>query len=105
MIPTFEEYEIAKAIVNSYELEQRRLINLKIENFRLELTEYFKSNLIDGRFELKEFSLEGDWNCGRIIPKNPCMEENYEGGNNEDIKKICEKHGVMFSIIYWCYHK
>ncbi len=101
MIPTTEEYKNAKSIVSAYESEQDRIYQLKVEAFRKDLTEYFANNLIDGDFRLEEFELTDK----NIIPINPCMEENYEGGNNEDIKKIGEKHGVYFTIIYWCYHK
>ena len=101
MIPTLEEYQKAKEITLAYETEQKRLYKLKVEEFRKDLTEYFANNLIDGIYRLEEFELRDD----DIIPTNPCLEENYEGGNNEDIKKICEKHGVDFSVIYWCYHK
>ncbi len=109
VIPTLEEYRKAKEITDSYENEQKRLYDLKVESFRVDLQEYFESNLIDGLFKLKEFKLKkvpfDEFGYGDIIPIDPCMEENYEGGNNEDIKKICEKHGVNFSIVYWCYHK
>jgi hypothetical protein len=101
MIPTTEEYNKAKDIVISYENEQRRLYKIKVDAFKKELTEYFSNNLIDGFFYLKEFELR-DFD---IIPINPCMEENYCGKNDEDIEKICQKHGVDFSIVYWCYHK
>ena len=106
MIPTIEEYEKAKEITIAYENEQKRIYDLKIESFRVELQHYFDNNLIDGIFRLKEFELKiGHFGNGEIIPITPCLEESYEGGNNEDIKKLCEKHGVNFSIIYWCYHK
>ena len=106
MIPTLEEYKKAKEITIAYENEQKRLCNLKVEAFKFDLQEYFDNNLIDGIFRLKEFELrKGDFGNGEIIPTNPSMKENYEGGNNDDIKKLCEKHGVDFSIVYWCYHK
>jgi len=99
--PSLEEYKAAKKIVDAYQLEQKRLYELRIEAFRIELTEYFANNLIDGFFKLEEFRLEDN----NIIPVKPCMEERYNGGNNNDIISICEKHDVDFSIIYWCYHK
>lgn len=99
--PTFEEYQKAREIVAAYEDEKEREYKTRVEAFKADLTEYFKNNLIDGVFELKEFHLSGT----DIIPDNPCMEENYNGGNNEDIAKLCVKHQVKFSIIYWCYHK
>ena len=101
MIPTFEEYQKAKEITLAYETEQTRLYKIKVEEFRKDLTEYFSNNLIDGFIRLEEFKLRDK----DIIPTKPCLEEGYDGGNNEDIKKICEKHGVDFKIIYWCYHK
>lgn len=100
-IPTIEEYQKANEIVNKYENEQKRLYNIKIEKFKNDLQEYFDNNLIDGGFKLKKFELRGE----NIIPINPCMEENYNGGNNDAIEKLCQKHKVKFSIIYWCYHK
>ncbi len=101
MIPTLEEYQKAKEITLAYESVQKRLYKIKVEEFRKDLTEYFANNLIDGIYRLEEFELRDN----DIIPIKPCLEENYEGGNNEDIKKICEKHGVDYGVIYWCYHK
>jgi hypothetical protein len=99
--PTLEQYLKAKEIVHYYEKEQNRLHQIKVEAFREDLKKYFSENLIDGIYKLEEFDLRDN----NIIPKNPCLEESYEGGNNADIEKLCEKHGVKFSIIYWCYHK
>lgn len=96
-----EEYKDALKITQAYEDEQKRLYDIKVEAFKKELTEYFENNLIDGLYKLEEFELRD----GVIIPEEPCMEENYDGGNDEDIEKICKKHGVNFSIVYWCYHK
>lgn len=98
---TKKEYKAAKEITDAYESEQKRLNQIKIDAFESELKDYFKNNLIDGFFELKEFKLEGH----NIIPENPYMEENYDGGNDKDIETLCKKHDVKFSIIYWCYHK
>ena len=106
MIPTLEEYQKAKEITIAYETEQKRLYNLKVESFKIDLQDYFNKNLIDGIFQLKEFELrKGNFGSGEIVPIDPCMEEIYDGGNNEDIKQLCEKHGVDFSFVYWCYHK
>lgn len=101
MIPTRKEYQKAKKIVDAYEAEQDRLYQLRVEAFKKDLEEYFRNNLIDGELRLYEFKLRGE----DIIPINPCLEEMYEGGNDDDIRKLCNKHGVNFSIIYWCYHK
>lgn len=106
MIPTTEEYQKAKEITIAYENEQKRLYDLKVEAFKADLQEYFNNNLIDGIFKLNSFELKKcSFGSGEIIPIDPCMEENYEGENDDDIKKLCEKHGVDFSIVYWCYHK
>ena len=99
--PTLEQYLKAKEIVHYYEKEQNRLYQIKVEAFREDLKKYFSENLIDGIYKLEKFDLRDN----DIIPQKPCLEESYDGGNNEDIKKLCEKHGVNFSIIYWCYHK
>ncbi len=101
IIPSKTEYNRARKIVDTYETEQSRLYQIRVEAFRIDLTEYFKYNSIDGFFYLKSFELRN----GNIIPKDPLMEENYNGGNDDDIKKFCKKHKVKFSIIYWCYHK
>lgn len=106
MIPTIEEYQKAKEITTAYENEEKRLYKIREDSFKADLQKYFDNNLIDGRFRLKTFELRKDsfWG-GEIVPIEPCMEENYEGGNNEDIKNLCEKHQVEFNIVYWCYHK
>lgn len=103
MIPTEQEYIKAKEICIIYEREKNRLFNLRVEAFEKELQEYFDNNLIDGRFRLYEFGL--DSSNGNIVPHSPCMEENYEGGNDADIEAICKRHQVDFSIAPWCYHK
>jgi hypothetical protein len=104
--PTVDEYLKAKEIINDYEKERKRLNDLSLEAFKKDLQLYFDNNLIDGKFKLKSFQLNtGYLGNGEIIPTDPCMEENYEGGNNEDIQKICEKHQVDYKIVYWCYHK
>lgn len=101
MIPTIQEYEAAKQVVLAYEAEQYRLFLLRVEAFLKDLTDYFKNNLIDGNFELKEFVLKEN----SIIPTMPPIVEGYCGGNDQDIKKLCEKHGVEFEMAAWCYHK
>ncbi len=106
IIPTTEEYLKAKEIVTTYETEKEYLYNLKIESFRIELQNYFDNNLIDGFFYLKKFSLQKNFlGNGVIIPLEPSMEENYNGGNDIDITEICKKYDVDFKIVYWCYHK
>lgn len=103
MIATHEEYIKAKEIVIVYERERERLFRIRVEAFRADLTKYFASNLIDGSIKLEKFDLNIDE--GEIIPEDPALEENYDGGNNDDIEAICKKHQVDFRIVYWCYHK
>lgn len=102
MIPTEQEYKQAKKITEAYEDEIRRLEKIRIEAFKKDLEEYFANNLVDRKFTLNKFELD---NHSNIIPLEPYMEENYSGGNDEDIEKLCEKHNVYFSIVSWCYHK
>jgi len=67
-MPTIEEYQKAKEITRSYESEQKRLYDEKVESFRKDLTEYFSNNLIDGRFRLESFELsEFSFGGGNII--------------------------------------
>lgn len=96
-----EEYQKAKQIILDYETEQKQLYDLRVEEFRKDLTEYFKTNLLGGEFLIEKFELRND----RIIPTRPALEEMYDGDNNEDIERLCEKHNVKFSIVHWCYHK
>jgi len=105
-LPTLEEYKHAKNIVKIYETEQRRITKLNVEAFEIDLKKYFNANLIDNSYKLNEFELRDDeLGEGKIIPIDPCMEEDYEGGNNDDIRKICEKHQVRYMFPYWCYPK
>jgi hypothetical protein len=105
-IPTAEEYQKAKEITIVYETEQKRLFDIRVENFRIDLEEYFNNNLIDGDFKLTEFQLRScNYGYGEIIPMSHSMDEYYEGGNDADIKKLCEKHDVKFKFPYWCYPK
>lgn len=106
MIPSKEEYNKAKEIVDAYENEQKRIYDIKVEAFAQDLKKYFAGNLIDGRIQLNEFKLEKlGLGRGDIIPVDPSLEEYYDGGNNKDIKELCKKHDVDFGIVYWCYHK
>jgi len=100
MIPTLKEYQTALRVVNAYEMAQERLYQLKVDAFRKDLQKYFSRNPVSG-FIIKDFLLRD----GNIIPKEPCLEEMYNGENNKDIENLCEKHQVKFKMIYWCYHK
>ena len=104
-IPTLEEYQKAKEITDAYEAEQIRLLPIREKLFEDALTEYFKSNKVAGH-TIKKFRLNhaitGEF---IIIPTSPPIEDYYEGENNSDIEKLCEKHGVKARFIYWMYHK
>lgn len=105
MIPTIDEYNKAKEITQAYESEQNRLFNIRLDAFKVDLTEYFKSNLVEGH-RIKEFELRGTiFNRFEIVPTEPSIEEDYEGENNADIEKLCEKHEIEASFVYWMYHK
>lgn len=104
MIPTIEEYNKAKAITDLFENEQNRLAEINFNNFKNELSEYFKNNLIEG-IQVVDFELRKQYNHYEIIPTEPPIEEDYEGSNNEDIKVICDKYGIHASFVYWMYHK
>lgn len=101
MMPTQEQYLEALKIVETYQQEQKRLYDIRKEAFKKDLQQYFETNRIDGNYFLKGFILEGS----HIIPINPHMDEDYEGGNNEDIENLCKKHEVKFAFPYWCYPK
>lgn len=106
MMPSFEEYQKALLVVGSYEEEQKRIRDENLKLLKVELSEYFANNLIDGRIRLVEFKMSRRYfNDYDIIPVKPTLDENYEGGNDDDIKKIGEKYGIECGIVYWCYHK
>lgn len=101
-----EQYLKEKETVKAYDLEQDRLYKIDLDNFNEDLKKYFKDNLIEGCFNLMEFELNSEGHRrGQIIPIEPSMEEDYEGGNNVDISNICKKHNVSFMFPYWVYHK
>ena len=102
LIPSFSEYQEAKKIVITYESEQRRLEGIRLEEFRTELSFLFLNN---GRLIIKEFELRKEFDKYDIIPIKPCLEEMYDGELNDEIEKLCQKHNIKASIIYWCYHK
>lgn len=104
MIPTREEYLRAKEITSAYEKEESRLFNLRLEELKKDLIEYFASNKVSGHL-IKEFRLEGNSRFLDIIPTDPAIEEDYEGENNDDIDKICKKHNIKAKFVYWMYHK
>lgn len=102
LIPSFSEYQEAKKIVITYESEQRRLEGIRLEEFRTELSFLFLNNV---RLIIKEFELRKEFDKYDIIPIKPCLEEMYDGELNDEIEKLCQKHNIKASIIYWCYHK
>lgn len=102
LIPSFEEYQQAKKIVIAHENEQERLEKIRLEEFRKELSEFFKNN---GRLIINEFILRKEWNRYQIVPVKPCLEEMYNGVLDNEIESLCQKHNIEASIIYWCYHK
>ncbi len=101
-IPSFSEYKEAKKIVIAYENEQDRLEKIRLEEFRTELSMFFKNN---DKLIINDFELRKECNRYEIIPTNPQLEEMYEGQLNDEIEKLCQKHSIKASIIYWCYHK
>ena len=102
LITSFSEYQEAKKIVITYESEQRRLEGIRLEEFRTELSFLFLNN---GRLIIKEFELRKEFDKYDIIPIKPCLEEMYDGELNDEIEKLCKKHNIKASIVYWCYHK
>ncbi len=104
MTPTIDDYLKAKAVTNAYENEQQRLFENRLMSFRKELTEYFEKNKVAG-YTIKEFELREHFGSYDIIPTSPPLEEDYDGENNEDIKKIANKHNIKASFVYWMYHK
>lgn len=102
LIPSFEEYQQAKKIVIAYENEQDRLEKIRLEEFRKDLSVFFKNN---GKIIINEFILRKEWDRYQIIPTRPCLEEMYDGQLNDDIELLCQKHNIKASIVYWCYHK
>ena len=90
--PTTEEYLKAKVIVDLYEIENKILLNLKIEAFKVDLKKYFNTYTISGN-RIKEFKLKvrlGDCGAFDIIPTDPPIEEDYDGENDKYIKVISE---------------
>lgn len=105
-IPTKDEYLEAKKITDAYEAEQKRLFDIRVEAFRLDLVEYFKKNTVSQNqiksFELRPGTLGDQFN---IVPMDPPIEEDYEGENDEDIKLLAKKHNIKASFVCWMYHK
>jgi hypothetical protein len=102
LIPSFLEYQEAKKIVIAYESEQQRLENIRLEEFKVELSFLFLNN---EHYKIEQFDLRKEWNRYDIVPQSPCLEESYDGELNNEIEKLCQKHNIKASIIYWCYHK
>lgn len=108
MIPTEEEYNKAKEIVSAYESEQKRLLDIRLEAFKVDLTEYFKTNKLDGHTQVKSFEIQTCWtgNPKRFdIYIEPYLDESYSGGNDDDIEAIAKKHNVGVSIDSGMYGK
>ena len=101
-IPSFSEYKEAEKIVIAYESEQHRLENIRLEKFTVELSFLFLNNEY---YKIEQFELIKKWGHYDIIPQKPCLEEGYSGELDDEIKKLCHKHDIKASIIYWCYHK
>ena len=102
LIPSFSKYQEAKKIVIAYEREQQRLENIRLEEFRVELSFLFLNNEY---YKIEQFDLRKKWNSYDIIPQKPCLEGSYDGELDNEIEKICQKYNIKASIIYWCYHE
>ncbi len=103
MIPTKEEYENALEIVISYRDEENRLEEIRLKEFKIELTEYFLNNDI---LNIYEYNIEKNYfNSYYIHPKRPYFDECYGGELNEGIEKLCEKHNIKASIYSGYYGK
>ena len=108
MIPSEEEYNNAKEIVSAYESEQKRLLDVRLEAFKVDLTEYFKSNKLDGHTTVDSFEIQRCWNGHPEmfdIYTEPFLDECYGGGNDDDIEKLAKKHGVKASFYSGMYGK
>lgn len=108
MIPTEEEYNKSKEIVSAYESEQKLLLDIKIKAFKEDLSEYFKTNKLDGYLEVESFIIKTCWtgNPKRFdIYPTPFLDECYSGSNDEDIKSIADKHDVNVSFYSGVYSK
>jgi len=106
MMPTEEEYNKSKKIVADYENEQQRLLDIKVEAFKKDLTEYFKNNKLDGYYQIEEFTLNACWTGNpKRFDIDAGLNACYGGSNNEDIEKLAKKHGIDASFAAWMYPK
>ena len=97
----------AAIIVSNHQKEEEKKHQAALTELHFELTNYFKNNLLDGRIRLDEFELRNSYGNREyeITPIEPCIEEEYKGGNNKDIEKICKKIGIKASFVSWMYRK
>lgn len=106
MTPTIEQYLEAKKITDAWEAEEGKRHIEKVLAYRKDLEDYFANNKVEGR-TIKKFRLQDDAGTRTysIIPLEPWIEEDYEGGNNADIEALAEKHGIKSYFHYTMYHK
>ncbi len=106
MIPSKEEYEKAKSLVNIYEKEQQRLLEIKVGSFRKDLDNYFADLKSKNLEYIKEYVIKKDsFNNYRISFINPYYDECYDGEFDKEISRLSDKHGVYIQVGWWQYGK
>ncbi len=97
----------AQEIVDKHNKEEESKHQTALTALHYELTQYFKSNLLDGSIILKDFELRDSYGnkMYEIIPDDSIDAEEYSGGNDKDIEKICKKNGIKAAFVSWMYHK
>jgi hypothetical protein len=101
-IPTKEQYEEALNVISLYEKEEERLILLRVNEFKKDLTEYFLTNRVSGEV-IKKFTIDKNpyhynKNSFDIVCLKPRFDEDYDGKNDDDIEKLAIKHNLNISF-------
>jgi hypothetical protein len=93
---TEAQYKIALQVVSSYEAMLKEKAKTLESAITEALTEYFKTNRLDGHSIVNDFTVTSD-RLGRnfeIQIYNPFIDEDYGGGNDRGVEKIGKEFGI-----------
>lgn len=114
---TEQQYDKALLIVNAYETELETLLTSRAEKFRIDLLNYFKENLVDGCYKVKEVNIRKEKRNEHLTSRaswvfviytlleEDDLEENYGGKDDVYISNLAAEHGIVARMYFGYYPK
>lgn len=96
-----KKYNVQEEYLKS--IEVKKDYNKILADITTDLNHYFRANLLDNEIRVDEFYLQVSKNFIQIAI--PSIDEEYMGGNDEDISRIGEKYDIWLKIASETYCK